>query len=224
MIDTTPITDLLHPRAIILHGSLAAGGFRPGQSDIDLLVVVDTPLTDAQIAALTAYARTTALGDAAGLDLHVVTTAVARDPTPAPPLELFIGRSTELEIETRVPSAPDLPAELSMARAQGRSLFGPAPHELLAPVPDAWIIARGRHWLRTWLTLTDDLDHLEFMHQTACRIWHLAATGHYCSKQDAVAWAHAQDPSLTDLTQLLNTVLSETASRTPRRLEQPHQP
>ncbi|MEV6305430.1 nucleotidyltransferase domain-containing protein [Actinoplanes sp. NPDC051861] len=35
-------------RAVILHGSLAAGGFRPGSSDIDLLVVVDGGIDDDQ--------------------------------------------------------------------------------------------------------------------------------------------------------------------------------
>ncbi|GAB2606956.1 hypothetical protein Aab01nite_02230 [Paractinoplanes abujensis] len=223
MIDIAPIAGLTHPRAVILHGSLAAGGFRPGHSDIDLLVVTDDPLTDKQITALESYARTADLGDAAGLDLHVVTTAVARNPTPAPPLDLFIGRQATIEIETRVPEAPDLPAELSMARAQGRSLLGPTPPEVLSPIPGTWIVTRGRHWLRTWLTRTDDAAHAGFMRQTACRIWHFAATGRYCSKQEALTWAHTQDPTLAgaDLTRLLTTVLEKT-SPGPVRQEDPH--
>lgn len=177
MIDHAALAAIIHPRAIILHGSAAAGGFRPGMSDLDLLVVAEEPLTDPQIAAVESFARTADLHDAAGLDLHVITAAVARNPTPAPPLELHVGRYVnDLEILARQPGFPDLLAELSMARAHGISLTGAAPHEVLGPVPRAWVIARGRHWLRTWQDLTDDRDHITFMRQTAFRIWHYAAT------------------------------------------------
>ena len=35
---------------MILHGSLTLADYLPGRSDVDLLVVVDGPLTDAQLA------------------------------------------------------------------------------------------------------------------------------------------------------------------------------
>lgn len=38
--------------AVVLHGSLTLGDYLPGRSDIDLLVVVDDPLTDAHLAGL----------------------------------------------------------------------------------------------------------------------------------------------------------------------------
>jgi predicted nucleotidyltransferase len=38
---------------VVLHGSLTLGDYLPGRSDVDLLVVVDEPLTDARLAALT---------------------------------------------------------------------------------------------------------------------------------------------------------------------------
>ncbi|MBM2616039.1 nucleotidyltransferase domain-containing protein [Actinoplanes sp. LDG1-06] len=265
-------------RSIILHGSLTAGGFRPGRSDIDLLAVVDNPLTDTQIKDLTSLVRDSepdfwakldlgpyarpgqasaarldlapdarpdsdsaagldlssvagfaldsaagldlssvagfALDSAAGLDLHVVTTEVARFPTPDPPVELYLGRHThDWEISPRVPHDPDVVAELSMARADGRALTGAAPTDILAPVPPEWVISRGRHWLRTWQSLTDDVEHLTFMRETAYRIWHFAIDGRHSSKPAAMAWAHARDPSLAhaDLARVLATVLHETA-------------
>ncbi|WP_250034932.1 aminoglycoside adenylyltransferase domain-containing protein [Paractinoplanes maris] len=191
-------------RAVILHGSLAAGGFRPGVSDIDLLAVVDTPLTDGQADSLVRLARDTPLGDAAGLDLDVVTTEVARHPTPAPPLELHLGRGlteSDPEIERRVATAPDLPAELSMARQDGRALTGTT--DILAPVPAEWVIARGRHWLRTWQTRTDDTAHAAFMVLTACRIWRFATEHTHSPKADAARWALARDPSLLAVRQAL---------------------
>ena len=121
-------------RSVILHGSLSAGGFRPGRSDLDVLAVVDGGVTDAQAAALERVVRQADAGSAAGIDLHVVTSEVAGAPTRAPALELHVGRygrssvELELEVERRVAACPDLLAELSMARADGRALSGPAPH------------------------------------------------------------------------------------------------
>jgi predicted nucleotidyltransferase len=43
---------------VILHGSLTLGDYIPGRSDVDLLVVIDDPLTDAQLDALTAAVAT----------------------------------------------------------------------------------------------------------------------------------------------------------------------
>jgi predicted nucleotidyltransferase len=71
--------------SVILHGSLVLGDYLPGRSDVDLLVVVDDPLTDAQFDALTeavAVLRPQAPGR---VDLRVVTRQVAASPTPAPP-------------------------------------------------------------------------------------------------------------------------------------------
>ena len=114
-------------RSVMLHGSLSAGGFRPGRSDIDLLAVVDGGLADAQAAAVERLVRRADVGGAAGLDLDVVTADVADRPSRAPALELHLSRhdrpSIDIESERHVASAPDLLAELSMARAHGRAVL-----------------------------------------------------------------------------------------------------
>jgi predicted nucleotidyltransferase len=190
------ITDRLGPaaRSVILHGSLAAGGFRPGRSDIDLLVVVDRPLGDEQADALEVLAGRADLGDAAGIDLHVVTAAVAGRPVREPALELYLGHD---EVLRNVPADPDLAVELSMARAQGRALRGAPPASVVGPVPDRWVVDRGAYWLRTWRSLTGDDEHAAFMVLTACRIWRFAVEGTHSSKPAAGKWALTRDPSLT---------------------------
>jgi uncharacterized protein YndB with AHSA1/START domain len=189
-------------RSVILHGSLAAGGFRPGRSDIDLLIVAGSVLTEVQASALEQVVREADTGDAAGIDLHVVTADVAAAPTRTPALELQLGRYPgEFEVERRLPEAPDLLTELSMARAQGRALVGAAPAEVIAPVPPAWIVDRGRYWLRTWQSLTDDSEHAAFMVLTACRMWRFAAEGVHSSKLEAAEWALAREASLTVIRQ-----------------------
>ena len=194
-------------RSVILHGSLSAGGFRPGRSDLDVLAVVDGGLTDAQAAALERVVRQADAGSAAGIDLHVVTSEVAGAPTRAPALELHVGRydrtSVEFEVERRVAACPDLLAELSMARADGRALSGPAPHEVIAHVPADWVVDRGRRWLLTWRSLTGDAENAAFMVLTACRIWRFAVENVHCSKAQAAEWALARRPRLTAIRQAL---------------------
>jgi predicted nucleotidyltransferase len=224
-------------RSVILHGSLAAAGFRPGHSDIDLLVIVDGGLSDAQATATEDVVRQADTGSAAGIDLHVVSVRAAGTPSRAPALELYLGRHrrspTELDVERRVAASPDLATELSMARSGGRALIGAQPHDLIAPIPAQWIVDRSRHWLKTWQSLTDDTEHAAFMVLTACRIWRFALEEVYCSKSQAARWALERDASLTvvrqamqqyehdptalvsehGLTDLLDKVLRETADR-----------
>lgn len=203
-------------RSVILHGSLSAGGFRAGRSDIDVLAVIDGGLADAQAAAVERLIRQVDVGSAAGLEVHVVTAEVAGAPTRAPALELYLGRHDrsppEIEVERRVPAAPDLPAELSMARADGRALRGAAPREVIAPVPAGWIVDRGRHWLLTWRSLTDDAEHAAFMVLTACRIWRFAVEHVHCPKAQAAAWALDRDPSLTAVRQAVEQYEHDRAS------------
>jgi nucleotidyltransferase-like protein len=75
---------------VILHGSLTLADYLPGRSDVDLLVV-DDPLTDAQVAALTEAAVAHRRQAPGRVDLRVVPAeligevpaewALGRDPT-----------------------------------------------------------------------------------------------------------------------------------------------
>ncbi|MEH0844206.1 aminoglycoside adenylyltransferase domain-containing protein [Micromonospora sp. CPCC 205711] len=193
---------------MLLHGSLASGDFRPGRSDIDVLVVVDDELSDARAEAVTDLIRRADVGDATGIDLHVVTAAVAGSPSRRPPLELHVGRhdrsSVGVEVARRVAGDPDLSTELSAARAHGRALRGARPDEVLRPVPAEWIVARGRHWLTTWRSRTGDAENAAFMVLTACRIWRFAVEREHSAKARAARWALRRDPSLTAVRQALH--------------------
>jgi predicted nucleotidyltransferase len=103
---------------VILHGSLTLGDYLPGSSDVDLLVVVDEPLTDRQLAALTEAAAGHRLG--------------------AP------GAGSGVQVERRHPGERDLVVEFSMCRAHGRSLVGAAPAELLGEFQPSGCWPTGR--------------------------------------------------------------------------------
>jgi Nucleotidyltransferase domain len=102
---------------VTLHGSLTLGDYLPGRSDLDLLVVADEPLGDAQFAALV-EAMASRRPEAAGpVDLRLVTRQVAASPTPAPPLEAYLRLTPTSGIrveERRHPAERDLAVELGL--------------------------------------------------------------------------------------------------------------
>jgi hypothetical protein len=184
---------------VILHGSLTFDDYLPGRSDVDLLVVAQDPLRDAQLAALTealAGRRPRAPGPA---DLRVVTRQVAASPVPAPPMEAYLRLtpSSGVRLEARRhPGERDLAVELSVGRAHGRSLWGAAPAELIGEVPDRWVVAAGDAQLADWQAIGDDPPYAELTVLTACRVWRFAEEGRHCSKAAAAEWALGRDSTL----------------------------
>jgi hypothetical protein len=185
--------------SVILHGSLTLDDYLPGRSDVDLLVVVDHPLSDAQLAALTDAVAGHRPQAPSPVDLRVVTRQVAASPTPAPPLEAYLrltpGSGVRVE-ERRHPGERDLAVELSVCRAHGRSLLGAAPAELIGEVPDRWVVAAGDAQLADWQAIGDDPPYAGLTVLTACRVWRFAEEGRHCSKAAAGEWALGRDPTL----------------------------
>jgi len=186
---------------VILHGSLTLGDYVPGRSDVDLLVVVDDPLTNAQFTVLTeavAGLRPRAPGR---VDLRVVTRQVAASPTLSPPMEAYIKvtprSGSGLYVERRHPGERDLVVEFSICRAHGRRLLGAAPAELIGEVPAEWVLTVGDAQLAAWEAIGDDPKYAELTVLTTCRAWRLAEEGRHGSKTAAGEWALRRDPTLT---------------------------
>jgi nucleotidyltransferase-like protein/aminoglycoside adenylyltransferase-like protein len=197
--------------AVILHGSLVLGDYSPASSDVDLLAIVERPLTDDELAAL-AELVLARRGKAAGIDLRVVTKAAAGEPTESPAMELYIGVHHDHEPEQlrRIVGERDLVAELSMVRAVGRSLVGPDPTAVVAAMPAEWVVAYGDELLERWQQLTDDAEHAALMVLTACRIWRFAVEGVHCSKTEAARWALLQGPALPAVEAALRRRIGDT--------------
>jgi predicted nucleotidyltransferase len=202
---------------VVLHGSLTLGDYLPGRSDVDLLVVVDDPLTDAQLDALTGVAAALRAQAPGRVDLRVVTRQVAGTPTPVPPMEAYIeiapGSGSELYVERRHPGERDLVVEFSMCRAHGRSLVGAAPAELIGEVPAGWVVAVGDAQLADWQAIGDDPKQAELTVLTSCRIWRFAEEGRFSSKPAAGAWALGRDPTLQVVRDALKQRQGDPASR-----------
>ena len=189
----------------ILHGSLTLGDFVCGRSDIDLLIIARSPMSDAALAAVRDTAAEAASPAGTRVDLRVVTRAVASAPTPAPAMEaeIVLRPDRQPQVTAHVSSEPDLAVEFSVVRAHGRSIFGPAPKTVVADVPRAWVVAIGDNQLASWEQLADDAAHAELMALTTCRIWRFALEGIHSSKRAAGEWALRRDPSLTAVAQAL---------------------
>ncbi len=212
--------------AVYLHGSAVSGGLRP-QSDIDLLAVVDSGLTEEQRTDLL-----TALLQVSG-----------RHPAaPGGPrcIEVMVFRSSDL-VEARFParteftygewlrdgfdagerpmpaSDPEYTLVLAQARQEAIPLFGPNTPEFLPEIP----LKHVRQAIRDALpSLLDGLrgDERNVL-LTLARMWRTASSGDFVTKDAAAAWAmprlQDQDAATLDYARraYLGEIIDEWSSR-----------
>lgn len=186
---------------VILHGSVVMGGYVPGRSDVDLLVVAANPLVPSRMRTL-GGAALAAIGEwPCRVDYRVVLSSVAASPTPEPPLELWTEADPRLpgghQIWTGVAGERDLVVELAICRSLGRSLSGAPPGSLIGEVPPVWVDQVGLAQLEDWIRMGEDLRFAQITVLTACRIWRFKEERVHCSKSEAGRWALTRDPSLT---------------------------
>jgi predicted nucleotidyltransferase len=98
--------------SVILHGSLVTDDFKPGLSDLDLLIVVERGLAREEADALIRAVREADLGTAAGVDVLVVTRRTAMSPWISPALELSVGHWPLHSAGAEVVLQDDLSADL----------------------------------------------------------------------------------------------------------------
>ncbi|MFE4665342.1 aminoglycoside adenylyltransferase family protein [Streptomyces sp. NPDC056716] len=202
---TYPLVRLLHRHldgtllGVYLHGSAVLGGLRP-HSDVDLLVVVERPLTDTQRRDLVRELMEVsgAPGDPGRRPVELIVVVHGEiSPWRSPPTcEFLYGEWLRAEYERGyVPAAgpmPDLAPLITMARDGDTPLHGPPPDRLLPPVPPADLrraIVAGVPELMAELD-TDTRNVL----LTLARIWTTLVTGAIRSKDAAADWARERLP------------------------------
>jgi len=188
-----------------LHGSAVLSGFTRARSDIDLLAVTTSALTDNLKRQLAAALSQTALPcPADGLELSVVTHATTLVPVPTPPFELHLATATGPHGTAKVvdgrghPGDPDLLLHFAVCRDHGRQLGdGPPPPAVFAPIPRAWLLAG----LARELVWGERHGTVEYRVLNACRAWRFAEEGVLCSKVDGGRWARdrVEAPTMVDL-------------------------
>lgn len=131
---------------IYLHGSAVMGCFNPQKSDIDLIIVVERPLTDAVKRAymdmVTAYS---AMGPEKGIEMSVVLRKVCKPFVYPTPFELHYSeghaewyRDDPNDYISRMNGTDkDLAAHFTIINRRGRCLFGAPIREVFSEVPAA---------------------------------------------------------------------------------------
>jgi hypothetical protein len=135
----TPARRLL--RAAYLHGSAALGGWVPGTSDVDLLLVADDRVDVTSLDAMArALVQTAAACPGRGLESSVVTASQAAAPGPPWPFALHVATGPDEPGGSRIqhgaesPGDTDLLMHYAVCRAAGWAVYGPPPAELIGPV------------------------------------------------------------------------------------------
>jgi hypothetical protein len=177
---------------VYLHGSATLGGWSATHSDIDLLGVVARPLDRRVKRGISARLNHPSLvcPARAGLDLNLVTAAVAADPPRRPPFELHVSTGPSPHTHLGGPAAadPDLLLHFAVCRRGGVAVAGPDPVEVFAEPPRDWLLERaaaGLRWARS---------HGSFAYRvlTACRAWRYLEDDVLGSRAESGRWARAR--------------------------------
>jgi streptomycin 3"-adenylyltransferase len=192
-----PVDALL---AVCLYGSAVAGGLRP-DSDLDLLGVLARPLAVDERRAVVAglvpvsWRRRRPAGWRP-VELTLVVHSEVR-PWRFPPRrelqygewlreELVAGRHSSAEPD------PDLAVLVTMARGNGRPVFGPPPATLFDPVPQADLVRATEASLPPLLAdLATDTRNVLL---TLARMWCTVETGAIRTEDEAASWAAERLP------------------------------
>jgi streptomycin 3"-adenylyltransferase len=129
-----------------LHGSAALGGWQPGRSDVDLLLVTGGTPPRGRLAAAADVLVTAGTTDSPGasLECSIVEAAHALHPGAPWPYLLHVNAGAQ---EQRVvwggqrPGDPDLLIHYAVCRAAGFAVHGPSPDLVIGPVPRQQILA-----------------------------------------------------------------------------------
>ena len=174
---------------VYLHGSAALGGWSAERSDVDLLGVVATSLDRRAKQVVSARLNHPSLvcPAEAGLEMSLVTAAVAADPPRRPPFERHVttGPSPQLHLGGPAATDPDLLLAFAVCRRAGVAVAGPGPVEVFAEPPRMWLLERAAAELR-WA-----VRHGTFAYRvlTACRAWRYLEDDVLGSKVESGHWA-----------------------------------
>jgi Nucleotidyltransferase domain len=172
--------------AVYTGGSYALGAYEHGRSDIDVTVVVASPLDTATKDAFVAALRHEAVPcPARGLELVVYALATVQQSTGAPGFELNLNTGAHMDFR-----ADHEPGEIedfwfaidrSIVRQHGKPLHGPPAADLIAEIPRELLaphLAESIRWHRG-----DDSENARL---NVARSQHFLDTGHWISKRDVL--------------------------------------
>jgi hypothetical protein len=176
--------------ATYLHGSAALGGFVPGRSDVDVLVVCnDEPRHSDELTAAACALRATA-DPCPGRGLELTMVARRHALYPAAPWPFLLHGTTDPADDKTIlgnqhPGDPDLLMHYVACRAAGIALRGPPPTEVIGEVARADVLGYLHGELRWALDKAPEAYGV----LTACRALAYLDSGKILSKADGARYA-----------------------------------
>ena len=178
---------------VYLHGSAALGAFDPAGSDVDVLVVVGEPSTEADQRRLGEVLFATAEPcPGTGLELSVVTAATAATLGTCP-FEVHVAThpdEREIVVGAGHPGDPDLVLHVAVCREHAIAVSGPPPAQVFGAVPRERVLAALVTELRWGIAHGPG----PYAVLNACRAVRFAADGTLCSKVAGGDWYLARHP------------------------------
>lgn len=182
--------------AIHLFGSAVDGGLKPF-SDIDLLVTVTDPPSEATRRALMTELLSVSAPPATNEELRALEVTVLTKSEVVPwrypaKREMQFGEWLRENLKAGIYEPPmldhDLAILLTKARQHSIALLGPSASELFDPVPRAHLIQALRDTVAQWNEPEDWAGDERNIVLALARIWYTAATGQIASKEAAGDW------------------------------------
>jgi hypothetical protein len=193
---------ILGPRlcGMYLVGSLAVGDFDPATSDLDIIVVTDSALSDGQITALRGWHTRFGASDAPWAErLEAIYIPQADLRSSASGHYPQVERDRPFFVE---PLEPGWSVQRCTLREHGVVIAGPNPRDLLDPVNADEMRREGavivHSWLDqaerdpTWLDWARPRPYFTFVVTTLCRLLYTLETGSVASKPTATRWAQQE--------------------------------
>lgn len=187
---------------LYLGGSLALGGFDPATSDVDIVIVTERPVSDAEFAALAMlHTRIPPRGNAFGriYEVSYVDRAALQRFADGERRHPTVGADWPF---TRAGHPENFIIERWIVREHGITVYGPEPETLIDPItPDelrAAVVALFRTWRAEWSENPPELfatrHYQAFAVETVCRAHFTFRTGGISTKTEAAQWALRELP------------------------------
>ena len=186
---------------IYIHGSLAFGCFRWECSDIDFLVVVETePTLKQKEALIQTLLDLNSQAPVKGFEMSVVLKEDCQQFRHPLPYCLHYSNAHLKKAETDLTAYctcmqgldPDLAAHITVTRATGQVLYGPAIDEVFAPVPASDYL--NSIWCDIENAEEDIFENPVYVILNLCRVLAFALDGLVLSKEQGGTWGQTHLP------------------------------
>ena len=187
---------------VYLHGSAVMGCFNPEKSDIDLIIVVDRPLSDpVKRAFLDMTVEFNALGPVKGIEMSIVRREVCKPFAYPTPYELHFSaghmewyqEDPDVYIREMNGTDKDLAAHFTIISKRGRCLYGAPVKEVFAEVP------RCDYWDSIWYDIEGAAEEITeypmYLTLNLARVLAFQEEGLILSKKEGGEWALRHLPS-----------------------------